>query len=139
MNCITYVEMDMWILFRLLLARFCGIVNDKTVPVDGDDRNDHRESHTSQNQGKHVSIGKQELTRHTLDINAQTNDGFTALHYAAQDSDPAVIELLLASGAKVNLETTEAFTALYFAAMVGNEKVVDSLLNYSEDLGSRYL
>jgi len=71
------------------------------------------------------------------DVNAQSNYGGTALHYAAWRGHTAVVELLLAAGADINAKENEGWTALHFAAQEGHVAVVKLLLEAGADVNAK--
>ena len=50
------------------------------------------------------------------DVNARAGDGSTALHWAAQNDDLALADLLIRKGAKVDAATDLGVTPLWIAA-----------------------
>ncbi|HEY4339010.1 MAG TPA: ankyrin repeat domain-containing protein [Steroidobacteraceae bacterium] len=67
------------------------------------------------------------------DVNQRSVDGTTALHWAVYDNDVAVIDRLLAEGAKPNLRNDYNATPLAEAAVVGNADVIHKLLKAGAD------
>src|SRR4051812_32123918 len=67
------------------------------------------------------------------DINASDPDGSTALHWAVQRDDVALIDMLLAAGADVKAATRYKITPLSLACTNGNARVVDRLLKAGAD------
>ena len=60
------------------------------------------------------------LFEHGADIKQLTvNDGWSALHFAARDSSPEIIEYLLSLGMTVNMTTTDSSTPLMCACLNG--------------------
>src|SRR5882672_10396522 len=55
--------------------------------------------------------------RESRDVNVPDAEGTTALHWAAQHSDLAAIDLLLKAGAKVDVRNRYGATPLWVAAM----------------------
>ncbi|KIW80446.1 hypothetical protein Z517_07062 [Fonsecaea pedrosoi CBS 271.37] len=77
--------------------------------------------------------GRTEVTRillaqNNLDVNAQDEDGQTALYGATVRKEEAIIELLLKAGAKITIETTTGDTALHQAASENYLQGVELLL-----------
>ena len=62
-------------------------------------------------------------------VNAANGD-ITALHYAASNDDPSVVEILLKNGANVNARTELGGTPLLFAVQRGRAKIIELLLDY---------
>jgi ankyrin repeat protein len=70
-------------------------------------------------------------------VNAADNNGYTALHFAAESSecdDAPMIELLLASGADVHMCTVDGRTALDKAAFKGNLQCAKALIAAGADV-----
>ncbi|MGA2435002.1 MAG: ankyrin repeat domain-containing protein [Bryobacteraceae bacterium] len=63
------------------------------------------------------------------DVNVGTNEGGTALMYAAQSCDEGIVQMLLDRGAKVNVETNAGVSALMLAKGSGCGKIVRKLRN----------
>lgn len=75
----------------------------------------------------------EKLLAHGADVNAQDNDGDTALHGAAQIGNVEVIGLLLDKGANPNAKNTVGGTPLMWAAVYGNVDAVRLLLSRGAD------
>lgn len=73
------------------------------------------------------------LKARTADVNAKEADGATALHYAANRGDLAVVEALLAAGADVKATNRYGVTALALACIGGNAAVVERLVKAGAD------
>lgn len=58
----------------------------------------------------------------------QNGEGYTPLHYAAQENKVKCINVLIEAGANVNIETKEGFTPLHIAAGEGHVKAVEALI-----------
>lgn len=64
---------------------------------------------------------------------ADTNDqGHTALHLAARNDQPAMIKLLLNSGANIEARSDGGWTPLLMAAEAGSEAAIDALLTHTQ-------
>lgn len=74
------------------------------------------------------------LTKDSLDINAGNSSSDTALHKAAYDSSPEIIELLLKAGADPNLPNKNGRTPAHNAAYKGRADVLNLFLNHGVDL-----
>ena len=66
-------------------------------------------------------------------VNAKTNDGFTALHWA---STREMAELLIAEGADCNAKADAGVTPLHWAASVDRAEVVEVLLSKGASINS---
>jgi ankyrin repeat protein len=70
-----------------------------------------------------------ELIFQSVDLNAQQNNGFTALMYAAARGNLDILQILLAAGADVNIKERSGATALSQAAAWGHLEIVSLLLS----------
>jgi uncharacterized protein len=66
-------------------------------------------------------------------VNTLEVDGTGALHWAAQNNDVAMVELLLHAGADAKLANRYGITPLYLACVNGNAEVVQRLLAAGAD------
>lgn len=67
------------------------------------------------------------------DVNAQREDGWTALIMATSAGNTEACKLLLESGAKVNMQSSNGKTALMFAAEAGHLEICKLLIQYSSN------
>jgi len=75
-----------------------------------------------------------ELLRAGADVNAAQNDGMSALHWAAQNDDAPVIEVLLYAGANTAATTRlGGYAPLHLAGRAGNASALDALLTGGAD------
>lgn len=71
------------------------------------------------------------------DVNAKTNDGWTAVHFATHEVQTEFLEYLLNNGAKIDEKEAEhGSTALHIAAKNDYLDFVELLLNYGADIDS---
>ena len=71
-----------------------------------------------------------ELLRSGADVNAAQNSGMSALHWAAQQNDAQVIEILLYAGANTEATTRlGGYTPLHLAGRAGHAPALDALLS----------
>ena len=68
-----------------------------------------------------------------IDVNAAAADGTTALHWAVQGEQAAVVEMLIAAGAEVTAANRYGATPLSLATLTGNAGVVAQLLEAGAD------
>ena len=73
------------------------------------------------------------LLTQNADVNAQIEDGRTALMIATFIKSSEIIELLLAKGAEINAKDKERETALMQAAADGAKDIVELLLSKGAD------
>jgi len=71
------------------------------------------------------------------DVNAKTNDGDTALMWAAISGEVDIVKMLLEKGADVNAKNNHGDTALIFAAAQGNVDIVKILLDAGADISAK--
>ena len=73
------------------------------------------------------------LVRQAADVNAAQPDGMTALHWAVERRDLAMMNVLLEAGAKHDLTNRTGAKPLYLAAMNGDAAAIARLLDAGED------
>jgi len=82
--------------------------------------------------------GRLDVVQALIDRDASLNKpGWTALHYAASQSDPKVIQLLLDHFAYIDAESPNGTTPLMMAAMYANEDAVKILIDAGADVSLR--
>lgn len=75
-----------------------------------------------------------------VDINGRVQDGYTALHLAAQEGHIEVVKLLVEKGADIDLESTERGRyAFYSACLQGHYDVANYLLPRVKNVNKRIL
>jgi ankyrin repeat protein len=75
-----------------------------------------------------------ELLARGADVNAAQGDGMTALHWAAEHGDAALVDVLLKAGASVRAVTRNgAYTPLHLGSRAGEADVVEALLGAGSD------
>ncbi len=67
-------------------------------------------------------------------VNAAGDNGYTALHIAADEGHANVAEFLLANGADVNATSKNGYTPLHLAVLEGHRDVVEVLLAHGADV-----
>ena len=67
------------------------------------------------------------------DVNAPQADGTTALHWAVEQDDVEMADVLIRAGARVALRTREGITSLQLAAINGSAAMIDRLLKAGAD------
>jgi ankyrin repeat protein len=78
------------------------------------------------------------LLRDGADVNAAHGDGMTALHWAAERSEPAIAQVLLYAGANVDAVTRIGhYTPLHLASEAGSAPVIELLLAAGGEVGKR--
>ncbi len=69
-----------------------------------------------------------------IDVNAQDDDGFTALMEASAQGNLELITFLVNNGANVNIQSSDGVTALMVTALGGHLKIVKFLVNNGADV-----
>lgn len=74
------------------------------------------------------------LLKRGADVNAAQGDGMTALHWAAENGELAMVKMLLSAGASANSTTRLGkYTPLHLASKMGRSKVIRVLLGTGQD------
>lgn len=78
----------------------------------------------------------EKLLKQRPDINQLLADGSTALAWAVETQNPALVELLLQHGAKPDVPSPQAnpFSPLFIACQYGNETIINALLDAGADV-----
>ena len=69
------------------------------------------------------------LVNHGAEVNAQDDNGYTALMYASQAGFIQIMRILLDNGAAIDIQNRERVAALSIASAQGNNPMVHSLLD----------
>ena len=78
------------------------------------------------------------LLRDGEDVNAAQGDGMSALHWAAERGDAAMVEVLVVAGAEVEAITRiGAYTPLHIASRGGRSEAVQALIDQGADVNAR--
>lgn len=77
------------------------------------------------------------LIQQKVTVNAQNNEGKTALHYAASSNYDQAVNLLLEKGACIDTPTKIGWTALHYACLENREKIVDTLLKNGANVNAQ--
>lgn len=78
------------------------------------------------------------LLREGADVNAAQGDGMTALHWAAEQGNASLAEILVNAGAHVHVVTRVGdYTPLHLAAKAGAGEVIDVLVKAGAHVGAR--
>ena len=108
-------------LVTLVLILFTGSIVPADSPIaDAAMRNDSDAVYDLLEQGE--------------DVNAAQGDGMTALHWAAENGDIAMVEVLLSAGANFNSTTRlGSYAPLHLASKMGHGEVIRTLLGNGQD------
>jgi ankyrin repeat protein len=68
-----------------------------------------------------------------VDVNVAEADGSTALHWAAHNNDPDLVDRLIRAGASAKARNEFGATPLSEAAFLGNTAIIEKLLNAGAD------
>lgn len=74
-----------------------------------------------------------------LNLDLQDDSGWTALHFAAQENSPEIIELLAGSKANLNIQEENGRTPLFIAIFDRNDKSAITYTIYLKNMLVRYL
>ena len=85
---------------------------------------------------KHEDVARLLITS-GANTNLRTTSGWTALHYAAENGAPKIVELLIKHGTNPNVTNRYSSTALHLAAKDGHNEIVQLLLTYDANLDAR--
>ena len=80
-----------------------------------------------------------DLVAKGADVNAQDDEGRTALMFAVINMHHGTVKVLLESGADVNVRANDGGTALMLVASCGDEEIVRLLLDKGADVSGRYV
>ena len=90
--------------------------------------------------GMEISKSLTALINAGADVNAQSHDGYTALHIAAQnDKLLAIIRALIATGANPNIANNNGNTPLLMAVKAGDIRISRILIDVGSDVNIPYL
>jgi uncharacterized protein len=81
----------------------------------------------------HNTIAVGNLLKSHADVNAAQGDGATALHWAVQYGDAAMVEMLLHAGSRVNVANDLGVTPLYLACTNRDATMVEKLIRSEAD------
>ena len=106
-------------LVTLVLILFTGSIVPADSPIaDAAMRNDSDAVYNLLQQGE--------------DVNAAQGDGMTALHWAAENGDLTMVEVLLSAGANFNSTTRlGSYAPLHLASKMGHGEVIRTCLLYT--------
>jgi hypothetical protein len=80
---------------------------------------------------------KELLLKKDIDVNEQTEGGWTALLYAAAQGYPRILRLLLDAGANPDIGNLLGMTPLIYGARYGNLEVCSVLLEYGANIDAQ--
>ncbi|XP_035680018.1 protein phosphatase 1 regulatory subunit 27-like [Branchiostoma floridae] len=91
--------------------------------------------HSVVHEGDAAELGRiLTFRRNTVDVDATTHTGLTAVHLAVLQHDVDCVKVLLSHGADCNIQDSNGYTPLHTAAAAGFVDVVGLLLLHGADL-----
>ena len=81
-----------------------------------------------------MEVIRNTIIDHEIDVNIQDEDGYTALHFAAEEGHLDIVKLLIDRGSDVNLNSCEDGSALHLAALSGRLDIAQFLIEKGADL-----
>jgi len=81
----------------------------------------------------HGNTGTIELLENVYDVNTKSKNKSTALHYAALNDNPEVIQFLVVKGAKIDARDNRNETPLHWASRQGNLYAIHKLIELGAD------
>jgi ankyrin repeat protein len=82
----------------------------------------------------HVEVVEKLVAHKDIVLDQTDADGWSALHWAANQNKPDVVAFLLAAGASITHVDAKGDTALIFAIVIKHAAVVEVLMQYGADL-----
>ena len=90
--------------------------------------------HIAANYG-HLHLCKRLIKKHNLDLQKPNDDGWTALHYSAQNGSYKLVKFFIDMGIHINLKATDGMNCLHIAADYGHLNLCKMLINeYNVDV-----
>ena len=90
--------------------------------------------HIAANYG-HLHLCKTLIKKHNLDLQKPNDDGWTALHYSAQNGSYKLVKFFIDMGIHINLKATDGMNCLHIAADYGHLNLCKMLINeYNVDV-----
>lgn len=87
----------------------------------------------------HLAVHKNDMNqlRILLDINAQNDDGLTALHLAATNGNVDAVKDLIEAGADINAQNNEGCIALHLAAANGHVEAIENFIEAGANIDAQ--
>ena len=77
----------------------------------------------------HVNLCKTLIEKHNFDVHMTDNQGWSALHYSAENGSCELFTYVAAMGADINLEDNLGWNCLHIAALQGHLNLCKTLIN----------
>ena len=77
----------------------------------------------------HLKLCKLLINKHNFDIHMTDKDGWTSLHYSAQNGSSELVNFFVDQGSDIFLKTEGGINCLHIAALTGNLNLCNILIN----------
>ena len=77
----------------------------------------------------HLNLGKTLISEYNVDVQVPDNDGWTALHYSAQNGSHELVQFFADIGININLKTNDGMNCLHIAAYNGHLSLCKTFIN----------
>jgi len=77
------------------------------------------------------------LLKNKINVNWKDDDGMSALHYAASNSDLELVKKLVENGADINVKSSGNVTPIFYAVLNKNFKIIKYLVKNGAEINSK--